>query len=51
MTKKEMAKAIGDELGIRTELAKAVIQRTFAAIIETLKPMDGSSYGTSASSR
>ena len=37
MTKKEMAKAIADELGITTELSKAVIQRTFVAIIETLE--------------
>ena len=37
MTKKEMAKVIADEFGIRSELAKAVIQRTFAAIIETLE--------------
>jgi nucleoid DNA-binding protein len=37
VTKKEMAKVIGDELNITTELTKAVIQRTFAAIIETLE--------------
>jgi len=37
MTKKEMTKSIADELGITTELAKAVLQRTFAAIIETLE--------------
>src|SRR5271163_3411422 len=36
MTKKEMAKAIADDLNITTELTKAVIQKTFAAIIETL---------------
>ena len=37
MTEKEMAKAIGDELGISSELAREVVQRTFAAIIETLE--------------
>ena len=37
MTKKEMAKVIADEFGITAEVSKAVIQRTFAAIIETLE--------------
>jgi len=37
MTKKELAKAIAEDLNITTELTKAVIQRTFAAIIETLE--------------
>ena len=37
MTKKEMAKVIADELGLPVETTKAVIQKTFAAIIETLE--------------
>lgn len=37
MTKKEMAKAIAEDLNISTELTKEVIQKTFAAIIETLE--------------
>src|ERR1700691_3684844 len=37
MTKKEMAKAIAEDLNITTELTKEVIQKTFAAIIETLE--------------
>jgi nucleoid DNA-binding protein len=37
MTKKDMAKAIAEDLNITAQLTKAVIQRTFAAIIETLE--------------
>lgn len=37
MTKKDMAKAIAEDLNITAQLTKVVIQRTFAAIIETLE--------------
>jgi len=37
MTKKDMAKAIAEDLNITAQLTQAVIQRTFAAIVETLE--------------
>ena len=36
MTKKELAKAISDELGITTVVALQAVQRTFDGITETL---------------
>ena len=36
MTKKEMAKAIAEEMGITQEQAKEIVQRVFDGIVETL---------------
>ena len=36
MTKKEIVKAISDELGLTQMQTKAIVQRTFESIIETL---------------
>jgi len=36
MTKKEMAKAIADEMGLTQDQAKEVVQRVFDGITETL---------------
>ncbi|MCA8983172.1 MAG: HU family DNA-binding protein [Planctomycetaceae bacterium] len=36
MTKKEIVKAISDELGLTQQQTKAIVQRTFESIIETL---------------
>ncbi len=36
MTKKEIVKAISDELGLTQLQTKAIVQRTFESIIETL---------------
>ena len=46
MTKKELAKAISEELGITSVVALHVVQRVFDGITETPFALDGEGYLT-----